>query len=258
MSDRLDAIERALAALIARMPGPLAIVVATFFYPVMGLALPVAIGASVPWLVLANVYGTGMAGLVSLGWLAARVEQSRRLHLLEWTTDMRLLTAEEFEWLTGELFRREGWRVRHVGRQDSPDGNIDLELSGSGRRVIVQCKRWASWSVGVDEIRKFGGTLLREGLKGSDGMFVTLSEFNRQAKREARDLGITLIDRRRLFSRLEHVRRTERCTICGNPMALAHSVYGWWFRCVQEGCKGKRDLGGDPARAVALLTEPPA
>jgi hypothetical protein len=49
---------------------------------------------------------------------------------MEWTSDLRSLSAEEFEWLVGEFFRREEWDVRETGRQDGPDGNVDLELTG--------------------------------------------------------------------------------------------------------------------------------
>jgi hypothetical protein len=208
-------------------------------------------------LVEANVLGTTLAGVVSLGWLATRVEAARRRNLLEWTTDLRLLSANEFEWLVGETFRREGWTVRETGRQDAPDGNIDLELTRDDQRKIVQCKGWQSWLVGVDEIRKFEGTLLREGLLGSAGVFVTLSDFTEQARTEASETGVALIDGRTLFSKVEKARRPEPCPVCKQPMLLDRSRRGWWLRCVVPDCSGKRDLGSESARAVELLTEPP-
>ncbi len=121
-----------------------------------------------------------------------------RRHLIEWTTSLRLLGAEEFEWLVGELFRRDGWTVEETGRHGSPDGNIDLVLRRGGERKVVQCKRWTSQLVGVDELRGFAGTLLREGLPGAAGIFVTLSDFTEQARAEARTTGITLVNNRDL------------------------------------------------------------
>src|SRR5258708_32926801 len=115
------------------------------------------------------------------------------------------------------MFRREGWTVCETGRSDGPDGNIDLELSRDGQRVIVQCKRWNSWSVGVDEIRGFAGTLMREGLNGSAGLYVTLSDFTEQARAEAQTIGLTLVDNRDLFARVEKTRRREPCPICQEP-----------------------------------------
>jgi len=93
------------------------------------------------------------------------------------TPQLRHLDAEEFEWLVGEVFRRDGWKVEETGRQDGPDGNVDLGLSKAGERRLVQCKHWTSWHVGVDEVRKLAGTLLRERLDGSEGILVTYSEF---------------------------------------------------------------------------------
>ena len=120
----------------------------------------------------------------------------------------------------------------------------------------MQCKCWARKPVGVDEIRKFGGTLLREDLHGESGIFVTLSDFTTQARSEAKQLGIALVDGVDLFARVEKARRDEPCPECGMPMKLSRSSHGWWFRCVAPGCSGKRDLGNEPAQAVELLTQP--
>jgi HJR/Mrr/RecB family endonuclease len=206
-------------------------------------------------LIEVNVLGAVLAGVVSLGWLSAQVDAARRRHLVNWTTNLRLLMADEFEWLVGETFAREGWTVRETGRQEGPDGNIDLTLAHDGKRVIVQCKRWDSRLVGVDEIREFAGTLMREQLQGKDGIFVTLSEYTQAAITEADKIGITLINGRTLYSKIERVRRAEPCQICQTPMVLDRSSRGWWFRCTAPGCRGKRDLGNDPGRAVELLTQ---
>lgn len=255
MSRSVDLLERNIMVVVSRISGPVAAAVSLLLYAGIGLALPLFLQWSRAGLVEANITGTALAACVSLGWLSARVEAGHRRHLIEWTTNLRLLSASEFEWLVGEVFRREGWKVRETGRSDGPDGNIDLELSRGGRREIVQCKRWVSWSVGVDEIRGFGGTLLRENLEGSAGTFVTLSDFTEQARAEARRIGMTLIDNRELFSRVEKVRRNEPCPLCEKPMILDRSSRGWWLRCVAAGCQGKRDLGSDPGRAVDLLTQ---
>jgi len=256
MSKLDDFFERILWALVKRISGRTAAALAFLLYAGGGLTLPLALHWSVLNLVLANVLATTLAGLVILGWLGVQLRARDRRHLLEWTTNLRLLAAEEFEWLVGEVFRREGWKVRETGRQNGPDGGVDLELVRGGQRVIVQCKRWRSYSVGVKEVREFAGTLTRESLSPSAGIFVTLSDFTEQALAEAETLGIVLVDKRDLCSRIERVRRAEPCEICKKPMILARSSRGWWFRCVAPGCQGKRDLGSDPGRAVDLLTQP--
>lgn len=258
MSAVNDLFERAVMGLVTRVSGRTVVVLAVVLYPGAGLILPLALHWSTVQLVTTNVLGTSLAGVLSLGWLSAQVEAAKRRHLVEWTTDLRLLSAEEFEWLVAETFRREGWKVQLIGHQDAPDGNIDLELSRDRQRKIVQCKRWQSWNVSVDEVRKFAGTLLREGLQGSAGIYVTLSDFTQQALTEAKRTGITLIDGRDLYSKVEEARRPELCSDCHRPMRLDRSQRGWWFRCVTPGCSGKRDLANDPGRAVELLTEPPS
>jgi hypothetical protein len=249
-----DAMDRGLTWFVTRVPGWIVLVVALAFYPILGLVVPLALRASLLGLVELNLLGVVLAGLIGVGRLLAIVEAGRRRHLVEWTTDLRLLNAEEFEWLVGETFTREGWTVRETGRQGAPDGNIDLKLRRDGSQVIVQCKRWAAMQVGVDEIREFGGTLLREGMRGGDGIFVTLSDFSQAAINDAKKLGIRLINGRQLYERIERVRKAEVCTICGKPMLLDRSPRGWWFRCVTPNCVGKKDLSNEPGRAVELLT----
>lgn len=249
--------DSALTAFVTKVPGRLVALTALFFYPILGLLLPLALGWSTLNLISLNFFGVTFAALVSLGWLTVRLEASHRRHLVEWTTNLRLLSSEEFEWLVGELYRRDGWTVRERGRQDAPDGNIDLELRKGRERRLVQCKRWTSHLVGVNDIRAFAGALLREGTDGAHGDFVTLSGFNKYAQREADSMRMTLVDGRELYQRVEAARRVEPCPSCSSPMLLDRSLHGWWFRCTAAGCSGKRNLDADPARAVDLLTQPP-
>ncbi|HKH87501.1 MAG TPA: restriction endonuclease [Acidimicrobiales bacterium] len=234
-----------------------ALAVATVGLYAAGLAVPLGLHLRVVYLVESTLLGTALAAGLALAWFEIRIQAANRRLLVEWTTDLRLLNAAEFEWLVGEVFRREGWTIRETGRQDAPDGNIDLELTREGSRMIAQCKKWNSRYVGVREIREFAGTLLREGLAGDAGVFVALSEFTSQARSEATQMGIHLIDNRELYARLEQVRQSERCPQCEAPMLLDHSTGGWWLRCVSGACPGKRDLGPDPGRAVELLTQLP-
>jgi HJR/Mrr/RecB family endonuclease len=254
MSNSDDPFERALLGMVSHIPGRIVAALALLLYPGAGLLLPLVLRWSLWGLVEANVLGTLFAAIVALGWLIVQLEARDRRHLVEWTTNLRLLNAEEFEWLVGELFRREGWNVAETGRRESADGNIDLVLTRGGLRRIVQCKRWSSWLVGVEEVREFAGTLMREGLRGSAGVFVTLSTFGEQARAEALALGLTIVDGRDLYRRVEKARRAEPCPACRAPMRLDRSPRGWWLHCVAPGSRGKRDLGDEPGRALELLT----
>jgi len=258
MSDDDGLLDRVLYAYVTRVSGRTVALTALALYPGIGLALPLALGWSDSWLVAMNLLGVSFAAALSLVWLAIQLQASHRRHLLDWTTNLRLVNSEEFEWLVGEVFRREGWSVKETGSQAGPDGNIDLVLTKGRNRRFVQCKRWQSWQIPIDEIRSFAGAVHREGGKAADGIFVTLSTFNGHATSEARKFGMTLIDGRELYNRAEAVRRIEPCPVCARPMLLDRSAHGWWFRCTTRGCRGKRDLDADAARVVDLLTQPPA
>jgi Restriction endonuclease len=249
----LDDLTQRFAAAFAKMPGLVAAGIVLALYPGIGLAVPLSLHMSRPGLVAMNLVGATWAFVVSIGWLGVLVDAGRRRCLVEWSGDLRNLNPDEFELLVGEMFRREGWTVRETGEHGVPDGNIDLELSRNHQRRLVQCKRWSAKPVNVDDIRGFAGTLLREGLPGHAGFFVTLSTFTPQARAEAEQIGLSLLDGRELYARIEQVRRAEPCPKCQRPMTLSRSTYGWWFRCTASGCGGKRDLGRDPGRVVELL-----
>ena len=253
-SDRFaDLLVRAVADL-----GPWAIILlVAAIYTCVAIALPLVIGGSRLQLIALGALGAGWAWALTLAWAWAQRVRTDRRHLLEWTTDLRHLDAQEFEWLVGEIFRREGWEVEETGGHGVPDGNVDLRISRNGNRRLVQCKRWESWVVPVKEIRELGGTLARENLSGECGILVTLSDFSPQAAEEAAAIGIELIDGRSLLTRIEKVRKGEPCPTCGSPMILDRSRHGWWLRCpTYPDCNGKRNLGSEPARAVELLVEP--
>jgi len=251
-----DISEQTLNFLVRRISVATAVILAGLFYGA-GLAIPLATHAPTFFLVIWSLAGTLIGACILMAWFLVQLESLQRHNLVDWTTQLRLLTAQEFEWFVGEIFKREGYQVEETGSQEGPDGNIDLRLSKDGRQYIVQCKRWGAKSVGVDEIRQFAGTLVRENLARDAGIFVTLSRFTSQAREEAKQMGLALITGRELEDRRQQVRRGEPCPVCGEAMRLDRSRYGWWFRCVASGCKGKRDLSSEPGRALELLTQMP-
>ena len=250
----ITGVDDALTRVVGRLGMSAALLLSAVTYAAVGLALPLSIGAGGFLFISLNVLGVAVAWLLNVVWLFSVVQATQRRHLLEWTTNLRLLSSEEFEWVVGELLRREGWDVTETGRE-GPDGNVDLRIRRGRQEKLVQCKRWQSNKVGVDEIRKLAGTLMREKLTGRSGIFVTLSRFTEPASEEAKKLGIELIDGTELARRIERARASEPCPDCGAPMRLDRSQHGWWLRCPRwsNGCRGKRDLGNEPGRAVELL-----
>src|ERR1019366_3511755 len=95
--------------------------------------------------------------------------------------------------------------------QHTSDGNIDLVAEKGNQRVIIQCKRWTSWRVPVEEIQRFAGTFLPKEMGSADRVFVTLSEYTPEAREAADRAGIVLIDGVQLAEEIESVRRTELC-----------------------------------------------
>ena len=180
--------------------------------------------------------------------LLATQQAGHRRILIEWTSDLRKLDPTEFEWLVGELLRCEGWNVIETGHPDRPDRHIDLRAEGAGKRIVVQCKRWASKPVGVDEVCKIACTA--SGESTTDAVLVTLSDFTAAAIDEAPRLGVQLVDGRALLERIQQVRRSEKCPICATPMILDRSSRGWGLRCPRfPQCAGKRDLAREPGAA---------
>jgi HJR/Mrr/RecB family endonuclease len=258
MAKRVGFFERVVDRLVRHTSGRTALAVGLVLYPGVGLVLPLSLGFSTYYMVLFNLVGVVMMLVIALAWTGVIFDTAQRRHLLDWTTELRHLSASEFEWLVGEVFRREGWAVQETGSTDGPDGNVDLVLTKPGSRVIVQCKRWEARPVGVDAIRIFLGTLLREHLSPDSGIFVTLSTFTDTARAEARASGLHLMDGPALHARIDRVRWSEPCPLCKSPMTLGKSQYGWWLRCRVPGCSGKRDLGRIPELAAELLMNPPA
>ena len=68
----------------------------------------------------------------------------------------------EFEMLTGEAFRRQGYDIVENGLGGA-DGGIDLILRKDGKTFLVQCKQWRHKCVDVKVVREMFGVLVHEG-----------------------------------------------------------------------------------------------
>lgn len=126
-------------------------------------------------------------------------------HLLNAVSSM---TASDFEKLSQRLLREAGF-IRVEVRGQSGDGGIDgvgiLRMNLISFQVYFQCKKW-NQTVGAREIRDFRGALQGRAAKG---LFITTSNFSKQAVDEAtRDgaIPIDLIDGERLTELLKEYR----------------------------------------------------
>ncbi|MCB8965960.1 MAG: restriction endonuclease [Ardenticatenaceae bacterium] len=100
------------------------------------------------------------------------------------------LSPYDFEIFVAQLFRKKGYRVTHRGR--SGDMGVDLEIAqASGRRAIVQCKRYRS-TIGPEIVRELYGTLIHE--EAVHAFLVTTADISESAREWAQGKPITLID----------------------------------------------------------------
>ena len=247
-----DLATRVLMRTVGRLSPGAGATVAISVFLILGVALPVLIRSDRAGTIALGTLGALLAVVVLLADLLAAQQANHRRLLVEWTSDLRKLDATEFEWLVGEVLRREGWTITETGRPDRADGNVDLRASRAGQRLLVQCKRWQAKPVGVDEVRKIAGTASAE--QPAEPVLVTLSTFTADARAEAPKLRVQLVEGRDLLQRIEGVRRSEPCPSCNTPMILDRSSRGWWLRCPRyPSCTGKQDLSNEPGTAVDLL-----
>ncbi len=124
------------------------------------------------------------------------------------------LNWREFESLVGHVYRRAGYQVDLRGGSQ-PDGGIDLILNGDKGRVLVQCKHWKAYQVGVRQVRELFGVMVSEQAAGA--ILITTHKFTQEARRFAEGKPIQLVDGRAFIALAHQVQREQ-------PMSLLHSV----------------------------------
>lgn len=129
-----------------------------------------------------------------LGVVVSVLKRKRRRKLLDMQSSIesiRSLSWQEFELLVAEAFRRKGFKVTENGGGGA-DGGIDLILQKDGKKSIVQCKRWKTFSIGVPLIRELYGVMTAE--EANDCVFVSSGNYTTEARLFAEEKPIWLID----------------------------------------------------------------
>lgn len=180
---------------------------------------------------------------------------------------IRGLSWQDFERLLAEAFRRQGYSVEHLGGA-GPDGGVDLRLKRGGELVLVQCKQWLSWSVGVKIVRELHGVVAAQ--SATRGIVVTSGTYTQDAAAFARTVPMTLIDGDELLRLIADVRSAPaiaepvrpafvapaihvmpavpECPMCGVTMALRTAKKGsqagsqFWGCTKYPSCRGTRPL----------------
>jgi len=191
----------------------------------------------------------------------SRVKAKRRVGIFDSQTSfetVRNLSWQEFELLIGEAYRRKGYSVLERGGS-APDGGVDLVLTKDGRKTIVQCKHWSTYSVRVPMIREAYGVMVAE--QADECVFVTSGRFTKDAQQFAEGKPIQMIDRLRLGALLEELKPDFQaisprqiapepdvpdCPQCGSPMVRRKATRGrkagqsFWGCTHYPNCMGTR------------------
>lgn len=131
-------------------------------------------------------------------------EKFQRVTRLE---QMQKMDPVKFEWFVGWVYEQRGYTVHTT--VTSGDEGIDLELWRSGKKVVVQCKRYKG-TVGQPTVRDMYGTMHHSGARAAH--VVTTGKFSRQAETWAAGKPIILIDGNDLVALLNKMRRKGTST----------------------------------------------
>jgi len=123
----------------------------------------------------------------------------------------------EFETLVGEVFREMGYRVVETGGGGA-DGGVDLVLTKGNEKLLVQCKQWRAFKVGVTVVRELYGVMSARGAVG--GFVVTSGTFTDDAKAFADGRNVQLIDGRRVET---WIKRRREPTLAPAPQVAPGS-----------------------------------
>jgi restriction system protein len=218
---------------------------------------------------LGPLAGGIFAGLVLLAGLKAGIEKGVRKKLFDKQTSIesiRELSWSQFELLIGEAYRRAGYEVSETGGGGA-DGGIDLRLRSNSETVLVQCKQWKVYKVGVKPIRELYGVLMAE--RADRAIFVTSGVYTKEARDFASGKPLELIDGDALSRLVTSVspqdaihdlraqtiddqpedQESPACPVCRGSMALRTARKGdnagsqFWGCSAYPKCRGTRQLG---------------
>ena len=116
---------------------------------------------------------------------------------------IRAMSWREFETLVAEAYRRQGYSVEETGGGGA-DGGIDLILRGKGQKVIVQCKQWRTYRVGVKIVREMYGIMVAE--KADRVIIAASGTYTDDAVAFARGKPIELVDGKALVQLIKAVK----------------------------------------------------
>lgn len=105
-------------------------------------------------------------------------------------SNLEIMDPREFEYFVADFFRSLGYKVQVTS--GSNDGGKDIILYKGNEMKFVEVKRYTKSSIGRPFIQKLHSAIVDADAVG--GYFVTLSNFNKNARQYAANKNIELID----------------------------------------------------------------
>lgn len=199
--------------LLVQVPWWVSIVLAGFVYVGLRFVLPWTIPGNDNFaLRLAREVAPLLALVLLVAAPVAAFRAWKERRLLDKQQDLasiRTLSWQRFEALVAEAYRRQGYVVTRIGG-DGPDGGVDLTLNKDGDVLIVQCKQWRAYKVGVRVVREVFGVMTAKRAQGA--VIITSGLFTQEAKTFARGKPIDLVEGQQLADLVRSVQ--------GNPSSL--------------------------------------
>lgn len=173
--------------------------------------------------------------------------------------DLIKLSWKDFENITGEYFRQQGYQVEEsLGR--GPDGGVDLRLRKNSELTLVQCKKWKNKKVGLPLVRELLGAKTAE--KADKITLITTSDFTGEAIQFAYKHKIELINGKQLIRKIKQTRKEPpqtiqasqeqttlpKCPRCNQPMVIRTALRGpkpgkqFWGCSTFPKCRRTMDL----------------
>lgn len=224
---------------LVRLPWWVNVLLSVLVYVGLDRGLEMVAFNSVVFQSFATVFSS-MAGYLSglfvlMAGLSA-INAYRKRKLLKTRTDIlsiRQLSWAQFETLTGEYFRQQGYAVIE-NTKSGADGGVDVRLKRHGETTLVQCKNWRANKVGVATVRELLGTVTAE--RATRGIVVCSGHFTGAAKNFAKGTCIDLIDGEALLAQIRASQKTAptitptietlSCPLCQSAMVERRATKG--------------------------------
>lgn len=130
--------------------------------------------------------------------------------------EIKAMSWRDFETFVGECFRRQDYFVQETGGGGA-DGGIDLVLRKGSEKVLVQCKQWRTYQVGVKIVREMYGLMVAE--QADRVIIVSVGAYTKDAADFARGKPIELIDGDKLVElRAEQDKESTQYTVSNKPV----------------------------------------